>query len=121
MACNKVCFVDEVGRFDRRFAETQVGNGQAARFLRVIVEVSLYVHIGVVADDLDGVFVCTARTVCAQAPEFAACDASRSGVRVLFDFEGQVCHVVNDTDGETFFLCIFVNRDDVSRCGVFRA
>ena len=48
-----------------RVAETQVGLGQAAALLGVIGEVCLRVHVGVVADDLDGVLVRADRAVCA--------------------------------------------------------
>ena len=45
--------------------------GQAAGLLGVVLEVALRVHIGVVADDLDGVLVGADGTVGAQAVELA--------------------------------------------------
>ena len=53
MTGNKVCLVDEVGGLNRSLSETQVRNGYAAGLLGVVSEVSLRVHIGVVADNLD--------------------------------------------------------------------
>ena len=60
------------GALDRALAEAQVGDGDAARFLRVVGEVALGVHVGVVADDLDGVLVGADGAVRAEAPELAA-------------------------------------------------
>ena len=79
MTGNKVCLVDQVGGFDRVMTETQVGHGNTAGLLGVIIEVSLCVHIGVIADDLDGVLVCTYGTVCAQTPELTVGGSFRSG------------------------------------------
>ena len=81
MTSNEVCLIDKVGGLDRSFTETKMGNGDTAGLLRVIGEVALCVHIGVVADDLDGVFVCTDGTVSAETPELTAVCACRCGVR----------------------------------------
>ena len=54
VAGDEVRRVDEVFALDGRLAETEVGDGDAARLLGIIEEVCLRVHIGVVADDLDG-------------------------------------------------------------------
>ena len=78
MTCNKVCFVDQVGGFDRFLSETQVRHRYTAGLLGVIIEVSLSVHVCVVTDDLDGVLVCTYGTVCAKSPEFAVDGSFRS-------------------------------------------
>ena len=81
-------------------AEAQVGDGQAAGLLGVVVEVALGVHIGVVADDLDGVLVGAHGAVGAQAPELTGGGASGSGIGVLGGIQGQMGHVVLDADGE---------------------
>ena len=57
MAGDEVGAVDQVRALDGRLAEAEVRNGDAARLFRVVEEVSLRVHVGVVADDLDGIFV----------------------------------------------------------------
>ena len=90
MTGNEVCLVDEVCGLDRSLTETQVRNCNAAGLLGVVSEVCLRVHVGVVADDLDGVLVSANGAVRAKTPELAACCAFRSGVRVLGDFEGQI-------------------------------
>ena len=72
MTCNKVCFVDQVCRFDRFLSETQVRHGYTAGLFGVIVEVSLCVHVCVVTDDLDGVLVRTYGTVCAKSPRICS-------------------------------------------------
>jgi hypothetical protein len=63
--------VDQVGGLDRCLAETQVGDGDAARFFGVVGEIRLGVHVGVVADDLDGALVGADGAVGPQAPELA--------------------------------------------------
>ena len=55
MACNEVGLVDVVGRLDGLIAEAQVGNGDTRGLLRVVLEVSLDILVGVVTDDLDGI------------------------------------------------------------------
>ena len=101
MTGNEVGLVDEVGGlWIGVLAETQVGNCNAAGLLGVVSEVSLRVHVGVVADDLDGVLVSANGAIRAKTPELAACCAFRSGVRVLGDFEGQMSYIVVDTQCE---------------------
>ena len=72
MAGDKIGNVDQVFRLDGRLAEAQVRNCDAAGLLGVIVEVALGIHIGVVADDLDGVLVGADRTIRTQTEELAA-------------------------------------------------
>ena len=81
-------------------SETQVGHGNTAGLLGVIIEVSLSVHIGVVADDLDGVLVCTYGTVSAQTPELAVDGSFRSGNKRCAQLQRQVGNIIYDTDGE---------------------
>ena len=125
MAGNKVSLGDVVGGFDRGLAETQVGYGQAAGLFGVIGEVALCVHIGVVADDLDGVLVGTDGTVCAQTPELTAVGAGRCGVGILHNRQREVGHVVYDADGELSLggvaLRVSVNSDHVAGGGVLGA
>ena len=63
-------------------------HGNATGFLRVIVEVTLCVHIGAVADDLDGALVCTDGTVRTEAPEFATDGSFRFGFDKFVDIQG---------------------------------
>ena len=64
MAGNKISLADVVGGFNGLVAEAQVRNGDAAGFFGVICKVALRVHIGMVADNLDGVLVRADRTRC---------------------------------------------------------
>ncbi len=100
MAGDKVSLVDIIGRTDRMVAETQMRNGHAAGLLGVVLEVRLYILVGVVADDLDGVLVRTNRAVAAKAPEFAFGRAFRRSVRGGDFGQGGVGHVVHDADGK---------------------
>ena len=118
MTCNKVCFVDQVGGFDRFLSETQVRHRYTAGLLGVIIEVSLSVHVCVVTDDLDGVLVCTYGTVCAKSPEFAVDGSFRSCYQRSANRQRQIGNIVYDTNGKSLFLCIFIYSNDLSRCGV---
>ena len=100
VAGNEVGLVDVVGGLDGLVAETQVGNGDAAGLLGVVLEVSLYVLVGVVADDLDGVLVGADGAVAAQTPELALDGAFRGGVGGDLLVQRQVGHIVHDADGE---------------------
>ena len=118
MTCNKVCFVDQVGGFDRFLSETQVRHRYTAGLLGVIIEVSLSIHVCVVTDDLDGVLVCTYGTVCAKSPEFAVDSSFRSCYQRSANRQRQIGNIVYDTNGKSLFLCIFIYSNDLSRCGV---
>ena len=71
MTGNEVSLCDIVGGLDFAVAETKVRNRNAAGFLTVILEISLNIFLGVVTDDLDGVFVGANGSVAAESPEFA--------------------------------------------------
>ena len=125
VAGNKVSLVDVVWALDRLVAKAQVRDGDTAGLFGVILEVCLYIFIGVVADDLDGVLVRTNSTVAAQAPELALDGAFCSGVRRFLLFQRQVGNVVVDAQGESCFrsiLCkLFINGEDAGRGGVLGA
>ena len=107
VACYEVSLVDVVRRTDRLVAKTQMRNGYAAGLLGVVLEVSLYELVGVVADDLDGVLVCTNGTVAAETPELALGRAFCCGVRCRLLLEGEVGNVVVDAQGEHLLrLCL---------------
>ena len=125
VASNKVCFVDVVWALDRFVTKTQMGNGDTAGLLGVILEVCLYIFIGVVTDDLDGVLVCTNSTVAAQTPEFAFDGAFCSGVWSFFFFQGQMSNVIVDAQSKScfwsFFGQLFINCKDACWSCVFGA
>ena len=71
VAGDEVGAADVVGGADRLLAEAQMALRDAEGLLRVVLEVRLTVHVGRVADDLDGVLVRADRAVGAEAPELA--------------------------------------------------
>ena len=110
MAGNEVSLVDIVGALYRVVAETKVGDGDTARLLRVILEVSLDVLIGVVADDLDGVLVGTYCTISSQTPEFTVCCSFRSCYDRSTCLKGKVSNIINDTDCEFLFSSVLIKQ-----------
>jgi len=69
------------------------------------------VHISVVADDLDAVFVCTHGAIGAQAPEFAGNGAFRYGEDLFIEGQRKLADVIVDTHAkamETALLQVFV-------------
>ncbi|OPZ60770.1 MAG: hypothetical protein BWY87_00264 [Deltaproteobacteria bacterium ADurb.Bin510] len=124
-AGHEVGLLDQVGRTDRRLAESQVRNRQAARLLGVIGEVALGVHVGVVADDFDRVLVGAHGAIRAQTVELAL-DRTLSRA---FDLGQQrqrgVGDVVDDADGEAILgvhlLEVVEHADDLGRGGVLGA
>ena len=83
MAGNKVSLRNVISRFDRLVTKTQVRYGQATRFLRIIIEIALSKHVGVVTDDFNGVLVGTNGTICAKAPELTGMSALGNGIHTL--------------------------------------
>ena len=118
MTGNKVCLVDQVGGFDRLMTETKVGHCNTTGFLGVIIEVSLCVHIGIIADDLDRVLVCTYSTVGTKTPELTVYSSFRSGNKRCAKLQGKVGNIIYDTDGELFLGCVLIYSYDLSRCGI---
>ncbi len=91
---------NKVAGLDGLFAETQVGNGEAARLLGVIGKVCLGVEVGVVTDDFDGLLVGTDCAVSAEAEELALDGAFGHGVKFLLHVKGEVGDIVVDAHGE---------------------
>ena len=104
VAGHKVSHGDIVGAVDGLMAKAQVGLGNAAGLLGVILEVSLSVLIGVVTDDLDGVLVGANGTIGAQTPELAGDDGLAGGDDILANGQGQMRNVIVDADGEVVLL-----------------
>ena len=125
VAGDEIRLADEIGGFDRLLAEAQVGNRHAARLFGVIGEIALRIHIGMVADNLDGVFVRTDGAIRAQAPEFAGTGAPRGGVQVFLDLQGEMGHIVVDTDGEALLgpagFHVAIDGHDLAGGGVLGA
>ncbi len=123
MACDKICLRNIVGGLDRFVPETQMGNRQAAGFLGIVGEIALRVHIGVIADDLDGVLVRADGAVCAKAPELARVRAFGRRVGVFLNFERKVRNVIRNAYGKALLrrvgLHVAVNGNYLARVGVF--
>ena len=115
VASHEVCLVNQVGGLNRLVTETEVRHRDTAGLLRVIIEVCLRIHVGVVTDDLDGVLVCTDGTVCAETPELAVRRAFRRRDKVCTGLEGQVGHIVYDTDREALLLGVLEHCDNILR------
>ena len=100
VAGHEVCLFHQIGGEDGLFAEAQMAAGDAEGLLGIVLEVGLGEHIGVVADDLDGVFVGAHGAVAAQPPELAA-DHLLVGQRQRGEHgQGAVGHIVLDAHGE---------------------
>ena len=114
VAGNEVSTVDEVRRLNGRFAETEVRNGDAARFFGIVEEIRLRVHIRVVADDLDGILVRADGAVRAEAVELARDRALGSGIVLFGEVERGIRQIVVDTHGEVvlrlFLFEVLVHR-----------
>ena len=125
VAGDEVGRADVVRRLDGRLAEAQVRDRQAAGLLRVVGEIALHKEVGLVADDLDRIFVCADGAVRAKAPELARAGARLRGVRRVFCLKREVRNVVYDANGKALFrgarAHILEDRNDVGRRGVFRA
>ena len=124
MAGDIVSLADEVRLTDRIFAETEMGNGDAAGFLGVIGEVALGIHIGMITDDLDGTLVGTYGTIRAEAPEFAG-NQFAGHFRNRNGSKGEIGHIIHDGKGEVvtrvFCLQVFIDSHDIFRNDVLGA
>ena len=88
VASDKVGLVNQIGRLDRLLTKAEVGGRYAAGLFGIIGEITLRIHIGIVADNLDGVLICADGTIRAKAPEFAGMRALRGCIRILRDRQG---------------------------------
>ena len=111
VARDEVSVFDEVRRPDGLGAETQVRHGHRARLLRVVHEVALGVHVGVLADDLHRRFVRADGAVGAESEEHRLHLARRPWVaEFVVGVEAQPGHVVVDAHGEAPFRAWFLRR-----------
>ena len=90
--------VNQIGRFDRLFPETQMRHGHAARLFGVIGKIGLGVHVGIVADDLNRGAVRADRAVRAKAPEFALHGAFGHHGIGLINLKRRIGHIVDNAD-----------------------
>ena len=92
-----------------------MGHCDTAGLLGVIVEVSLSVHVSVVADDLDGVLVGTDSTVCAETPELAVDCAGRCSHESRACRQGQIGDIVYDAEREALLVKVLKYSLDLCR------
>lgn len=84
---------------------------QTARLLGIVIKVSLNVHVGVVADNFNGVLVCADSSVRTESPEFAAGDFVGGCVGVSVISERKVRNIIVNADGEMLLVFVLVNGD----------
>ena len=106
MACYKISLLYIISGFDRLVSETQMRNRHAAGLLGVVLEVSLYLLIGMVSDNLYRVLVCTYRAISTQTPELAGLRAFRRYIRIFCYRQRQSCYVVVDGDCELLLRAV---------------
>ena len=117
MAGHKVRLAHQVGGFDGLAAKAQMADRQAAALFGIVGKIPLRIQVGVVSDDLDGVFVGAHGTVGAQAPEFAADGGFRGGIGKFGLQQRKVGHVVGDAHGKAGLFAGFgvaVHRKDLA-------
>ncbi len=124
VACHEVGGVHQVGRTDGFVAETEVRAGEAARFLRVVCEVSLTILVGVLTDDFHRVLVCAHGAVSAEAVELGLVDACAAKGHFSLRGKRGEGNVVDDADGEVILGHgkgeVLEHADDHRGSGVFR-
>ncbi|KAF5048362.1 hypothetical protein DSECCO2_450910 [anaerobic digester metagenome] len=97
---DEVGMVDQPRHLERALAEAQVTYCDTTTLLGVVGEISLCIEVGIVADDLDGVLVCTNGTVGAKTPEHAGHNILGGDVDGLVDGDGAIGDVIVDANGE---------------------
>ena len=96
---DEVGLFDQVRRFDRVVAETQVRDGHRSRLLRVVDEIRLHVVARFAGDDLGRILVSAHRAIRAQPVEQTA-DALLGNAPSRVVGEARTGDVVVDTDRE---------------------
>ena len=100
VAGNKICFADQISRFNRVIGETQVRGGHGAGFARIVNKIALAVFAGVFSNDFDGIFIGTDRTVSTQAEEHGADNVFGFGVNRIVIRQRCFVNIIVDADGE---------------------
>ncbi len=125
VASNIVSLVNQIGRTNLGMTKAQMGYGNAAGLFGVVGKVSLGIHIGVVPDNFDGIFIGADSTIGAVTPEFAADCAFRCSHHRCAYRQTQISHIVHNADGETVFRCfrsqVFIYGNELCRCDILRA
>ena len=118
MAGNKVRLGNEVRRFDWFLAKTQVGNSESAGFFGVIRKICLSIHVGIVTNNFDSLFVSANCTVRTKAKEFTLNSAFGNSINFMTDFQGKEGYIVFDANCEVVFrsACKHIVKYGKSHC-----
>lgn len=84
-------------------SEAQMRDSDTTGFFRIVGEVTLRIHIRMVADNLDRAFVGADSAVTAQAPEFTAFGRGRSSIQRGSYRQRGIGNIVNDAYSEIIF------------------
>ena len=124
-AGDKVCFIQQIRGTNLTLAETQMRNGQTAGFLRIVEEIALCILIGVITDDLNGLFVCADRAVGTESPELATGRAFLADMQDFRLIQGKIRHIIFNGDSEVVLRLIFFEvaeyGQQMGRNGILRA
>src|SRR5574344_1992075 len=124
MACHEVRCGNLICRADGLVAETEVRASETTRLLRVVREVSLAILVGVVTDNLHGVFVSTYSTISTQAVELSFEDTLTAESYFFFGRKRSESDIVNNAQSELILRFgqskIFKYGKDLSRSGILR-
>ena len=120
---NEVGGIHQIGGADAVISKTEVRTGKSSRFLGVVSKIGLHVLVGIVSDNLDGVFVGPNRSVGPQPVKLGF--VGRFIHRNLLNFRQRFeRHIIHNSDGEIVFRQVHrqvvVHRDNLSRSSIFR-
>ena len=115
MTGNIVSLVDQIGGTDFGMTKPQMGHGYTAGFFGVICKITLCIHISVITDNFDCVFIGTNSTVRTITPELAADGAFCGCYNRSANRQAHMGYIIYDTNSKAihwFFCCqIFINSD----------
>ena len=87
VAGHEIRFMDQICGLNGLFTKSQMRHGHTAGLLGIIIKICLGIHICVITDDLNGVFVGTHSTVGTQSPELAVDGSFRRGYQRSAGFQ----------------------------------
>ncbi len=114
MTGDKVRMGQQVRGLNLMGGKPEVAHGDAAGFFGVVGKISLSKHIGIFADDFDGILVGPHGSISAQTPELAPHGALGGWIDLFTQREGRMAHIVHNTHGKmilgTFGAQVIKNR-----------
>ncbi|MPM91772.1 hypothetical protein SDC9_138906 [bioreactor metagenome] len=122
VASNKVGGIHQISGADAVIAKTKVRAGKSARFFGVVRKIGLYIFIGIIPYNLDGVFVGSNCSVGSQTVKlgFVCSFIHRNFLNLRQRFES---HIIHNSDSEIVFRHlhrqVIVNRYDLPRSSIF--